>query len=83
MQAKQAGKDIVRQNIQYDVIITTGMKRTDETARIIAEEIGFTGETITISDLRERIVSEKYEGKLWSEIAQEFKEKFGTEPNFV
>jgi broad specificity phosphatase PhoE len=79
----RAAKEILRQNISYDIIITTGMKRTNETARIIAEEIGFTGETITISDLRERIVSEKYEGKLWSEIAQEFKVKFGTEPNFV
>jgi broad specificity phosphatase PhoE len=79
----RAAKEILRQNISYDVIITTGMKRTDETARIIAEEIGFVGKTITISDLRERIVSEKYEGKLWSEIAQEFKEKFGAEPNFV
>lgn len=59
------------------------MKRTDETARIITEIIGFTGETVIIPELRERLVSHKYEGRLWSEIAQEYTEKFGSAPSFI
>lgn len=66
--------------VVYDVIVTTNMKRTDTTARIIAEEIGFTGEWDTEEGLRERMVDEKHEGALWSDIVREYKERFPHKP---
>ena len=54
------------------------MKRTNETARIIAEELGYTGEIIVDARLKERMVNAEYEGRLWSEIKEIYTEKFGT-----
>lgn len=34
------------QGIQYDVIVSTNMSRTNETAKIIADTLGFTGEFV-------------------------------------
>lgn len=59
------------------------MKRTDLTAKIIAKEIGFTGEIGIETDLRERMVSDMYEGKLWEDVRKEYGEKFGKVPESI
>lgn len=79
-QCNRLGEELRKKGAIYDVIVTTGMKRTDNTARIIAEEIGFNGEWVTEEGLRERMVDEKHEGALWSDIAREYREKFPERP---
>ncbi len=49
-QAKNAGETLRAQGKQFDVIIHTGLIRTIETARIIGEKTGFTGEYV--ADIR-------------------------------
>lgn len=79
-QAKRTGERLRKSGTVYDVIVSTGMKRTDETARIIAQEIGFTGEWVTEAGLRERMVDEKHEGAKWEDIGREYEAKFGHAP---
>ncbi len=63
--------------VQYDVIVSSGMRRTNETARIIADELGYTGEIYTDTRLKERMVTEQYEGRVWEEVKEEYRLKYG------
>jgi isoleucyl-tRNA synthetase len=47
-QAHARGRELRDRGVEYDVIITTGLKRTTHTADIIAEEIGFIGERVVV-----------------------------------
>ena len=49
-QAQNAGKTLQSPGKKFDVIIHTGLIRTIETARIIGDETGFTGEYV--ADIR-------------------------------
>jgi broad specificity phosphatase PhoE len=53
------------------------MKRTHQTAKIIAEEIGFNGIWEEVADFSEQKMG-KYEGKTHAEIENEWKEKTGS-----
>lgn len=68
-QAKNAGQELKSQGKNFDVIIHTGLIRTIETARIIAEEIGFTGEYIIDDGFAEQTAGE-YANKTLVEIAE-------------
>ena len=67
-QAKNAGKELKYQGKNFDVIIHTGLIRTVETARIIGEETGFTGEYIADASFTEQAAGE-YANKTLQEIA--------------
>lgn len=75
-QSKRTGRSIAERGKTYDVIVTTGMKRTIETAKIVAEEIGFSGEWVVEPRLAERLVNEKYDGALWTDVLAEYEAKF-------
>ena len=49
-QARDTAKKILEENIQIDTIISSPLKRAFETAKIIAEEIGFDTSKIKIDD---------------------------------
>ena len=68
-QANNAGKTLKSQGKNFDVIIHTDRIRTYDTARIIAEEIGFTGEYIIDDGLSEQTAGE-YANKTLAEIAE-------------
>ncbi len=68
-QAKNAGKELKSQGKNFDVIIHTDRIRTYDTARIIAEEIGFTGEYIIDDGFAEQTAGE-YANKTLAEIAE-------------
>ncbi len=67
-QAQNAGKTLQSQGKKFDIIIHTGLIRTIETARIIGEEIGFTGEYIADIRFTEHAAWE-YANKTLQEIA--------------
>ena len=67
-QAKNAGETLRAQGKKFDVIIHTGLIRTIETARIIAEETGFSGEYIADTRFIEQAAGE-YANKTLQEIA--------------
>jgi broad specificity phosphatase PhoE len=50
-QARQAGKGIVAQNIKIDYIVSSSLARAHDTAKIIANEIGYPENSIEINDL--------------------------------
>ncbi|MBC7503764.1 histidine phosphatase family protein, partial [Candidatus Gracilibacteria bacterium] len=68
-QAKNAGKDLKSQGKNFDVIIHTDRIRTYDTARLIAEEIGFQGEYIIDDGFAEQTAGE-YANKTLIEIAE-------------
>ena len=68
-QAKNAGKTLKSQGKNFDVIIHTDRIRTYDTARIIAEEIGFQGEYIIDDGFAEQTAGE-YANKTLAEIAE-------------
>jgi len=81
-EAREAGarlKDLAGEgNKKIDVIITSPFVRTKETARIIAETIGYAEEIIEDSRLVE-INTGSFDGKPWSEFMAQFasaKERF-------
>lgn len=68
-QAKTAGKALRDQGKNFDVIIHTDRIRTYDTARIIGEEIGFSGEYIIEDGFAEQTAGE-YANKTLAEIAE-------------
>ena len=68
-QAKNAGQKLKEQGIQFDYIIHTDKIRTRDTARIIGENIQFTGEYIVDDRFAEQSAGE-YAGKTLGEIAK-------------
>lgn len=68
-EALVAGENLKSKKI--DVIITSPFERTRETAKIIAQSIGFTGEIIEDPRLVE-INAGDYDGKPWSEYLSHF-----------
>jgi valyl-tRNA synthetase len=68
-QAKSAGRELKSQGKNFDVIIHTDRIRTYDTARIIAEEIGFQGE-YTIDDGFAEQTAGEYANKTLAEIAE-------------
>ncbi len=77
-EASDAGAQL--KDTQIDVIITSPFVRTKETAQIIAETIGYTGEIIEDSRLVE-INTGDYDGKPWPSFMTHFasiKERFTT-----
>ena len=68
-QAKSAGKALRDQGKNFDVIIHTDRIRTYDTARIIGEEIGFSGEYIIEDGFAEQTAGE-YANKTLAEIAE-------------
>ncbi len=68
-EAKTAGESLGDKKI--DVIITSPFQRTRETAKIIAQAIGFTGEIVEDKRLIE-INAGDYDGKPWGEYLKHF-----------
>ena len=68
-QAKSAGKTLRDQGKNFDIIIHTDRIRTYDTARIIGEEIGFSGEYIIDDGFAEQTAGE-YANKTLAEIAE-------------
>lgn len=68
-QAKNAGIALKEQGVKFDVIVHTDRIRTHDTARIIAEEIGFTGEYSIDDGFAEQSAGE-YTNMTLEEIAQ-------------
>jgi isoleucyl-tRNA synthetase len=67
-QARTAGKTLASQGKNFDVIIHTGLVRTIETAKIIWDETGFTGEYMSHTWFIEQAAGE-YADKTLEEIA--------------
>ncbi len=76
-QCVRTGRRLKELGKRYDVIVHTGMKRTIESARIIADELGFGGELAVEPRMAERVVNEKYDGAPWSDVLKEFEAKYG------
>ncbi len=80
-QAQKAGKILVKEKI--DVIITSPFARAQETAKIIAQEIGFSGDIISDDRIGELQVG-AWNEKTWSEYETQFKnlkERFTKHPH--
>ena len=73
-QARNAGKTLKEQGKNFDVIIHTGKKRTIETAEIIANELGFSGEYIYDHQWREQDAGE-FAGMTHEEMLAHFNKK--------
>jgi broad specificity phosphatase PhoE len=76
-QAKSRGEDFRMNGKKFDVIVTTPLRRTRQTAEIIAGEIGFDGVWEEIADFSEQNMG-SYEGRTHAEIENEWKEKTGS-----
>lgn len=70
-EAKDAGNLLKESAEKIDVIITSPFTRTKDTAQIIAETIGYTGEIIEDARLVE-INTGDFDGKPWSEYMGQF-----------
>jgi isoleucyl-tRNA synthetase len=68
-ESKKTGN--VLKNKKVDVIISSPILRTKETAEVIAKEMGFTDEII-FDDRLSEISGGEYEGKLWDEYLENF-----------
>ena len=68
-QAKTAGKTLKNQGINFDVIIHTDRIRTRDTAHIIGEELGYTGEYIVDNGFIEQTAGE-YANKTTAEVRE-------------
>jgi len=75
-QAQKAGAQMKKEGRNFDIIIASPALRTQETARIVAEELGYTGEIIVVPELIERNAGE-CSGKSHTEIENWYKEKTG------
>ena len=75
-QAKEAGAKMKKEGRNFDVIISSPALRTQETARIVAEELGYTKEIIILSDFIERNAGE-CSGKTFTEVEDWYQEKTG------
>jgi hypothetical protein len=53
-QAKHAGQQMKKEGREFDIIIASPLDRAQQTAKIVADEIGFTGEIITVDGIVER-----------------------------
>lgn len=69
-QAREAGRTLREQGKNFDIIILTDRIRTRETARLITEELDFSGEIIIDDRFREQDGGE-YAGKKLEDIARE------------
>jgi isoleucyl-tRNA synthetase/bisphosphoglycerate-dependent phosphoglycerate mutase len=76
-QAKSRGADFRMNGKKFDVIVTTPLKRTRQTAEIIVHEIGFDGIWEEVADFAEQDMG-SYEGRTHAEIEAEWKEKTGS-----
>lgn len=68
-QAVTAGKELKEQGRQFDIIIHTDRTRAHDTAHIIGETIGFSGEYIIEDGFAEQTAGE-YANKTLTEIAE-------------
>lgn len=68
-QAKAAGETLKNQGINFDVIIHTDRIRTHDTAHIIGEELGYTGEYIVDNGFIEQTAGE-YANKTIAEVRE-------------
>lgn len=71
IQAKNAGKALKEQGKNFDFIIHTDRTRAHDTAHIIGEEIGFTGEYVIEDGFAEQTAGE-YANMTLSEIAKKW-----------
>ena len=76
-QAKTAGQSLKEQGKNFDIIIHTSVTRATDTAHIIANEIGFSGEYIVDDRFAEQYAGE-YAGKTHQEIMDTYNAKHGT-----
>lgn len=53
-QARETGAQLLRDGIVFDTIVSSPLSRAQQTAREIAETIGYSGDITTIKDLTER-----------------------------
>lgn len=81
-QARNAGRELVERNVRIDLMISSPLIRAHETAQLIAKEIGYPEEQITI----EPLVIERYFGTIQGkdktevgELNDEVIEKSGAE----
>jgi len=71
LQAAEAGKELARRNI--DMIVSSPMLRTRETAIIIANAIGYGDEDILFNELFTERSYGSYEGGSFKEFARDYK----------
>lgn len=76
-QAKTAGQSLKEQGKNFDIIIHTSVIRATDTAHIIGNEIGFSGEYIVDDRFAEQYAGE-YAGKTHQEIIDAYNTKNGT-----
>ncbi len=69
-QAQKAGKQAQSQGMNFDIIFSSPLARAQETASIIAQEVGYTGDIVVVNDLIEQM-SGKYAGKTIDEIGND------------
>lgn len=79
-QVRRAGGQMKQEGREFDIIIASPLERAQQTAQIVAEELGFTGEIITVSEIVERDAGE-LSGKGITEIEAFYREKTGKELN--
>lgn len=77
-QVQDAGKKMKQEGKGFDIILVSPANRTQETAQIVAQELGYTGDIITVPELIERDAGE-CSGKTHAEIEAWYKEKTGKE----
>lgn len=66
-QARELGRSLREDGLSFDVIASSPLRRASETARIVAEEIGYTGDIPSLLELTER-----NGGKFQGENLQDF-----------
>ncbi len=79
-QARKAGAQMKQDGKDFDVIIVSPAVRAKETAEIVAKEIGFSGEIITVHEIIERHAGE-CSGMSHAEVEAWYKEKTGKDMN--
>ncbi len=77
-QVQRAGAQMKQEGKEFDIILVSPTNRTQETAQIIAQELGYTGDIITVPELIERDAGE-CSGKSFVEIENWYREKTGKE----
>lgn len=69
-QALKSAETMKARGMKFDIIFVSPLARAQETAKIVADTTGFTGEMITVPDLMERR-SAKFTGRKYTEVIEE------------
>lgn len=72
-EARELGKRLKKQNLTYDRIYSSDLKRAVETAELITDELGLPQNSITFTDLLREHNLGVYEGKVFNDLPPEEK----------